>query len=127
VAPNLIFETERMHGSDWDPDSGRFWPREVDALLRVENEFGVKLKRAPRGSSYDWGDEAGTTYDAVGNFSPQYFDEQWLQFQYQIERHLSKADIVPVDVSQFTPEQVVKVKQFLADKKFGPRVRIVGE
>jgi hypothetical protein len=110
-----------------DPDTGRFRPGEADTALRVENEFGVKLKRAPRGSSYDWVDEAGTTYDAVGNFSPQYFDEQWLQFQYQIERHLGKADIVPVDVSQFTPEQVAKVKQFLADKELGPRVRIVGE
>jgi hypothetical protein len=72
-------------------------------------------------------DEAGKTYDAVGNFGARHFDRQWPNLQTRIVDHRQKADLVPVDVSRFTPEQVVKVKQFLKDNGYAPRAFVVGE
>ena len=48
-------------------------------------------------------DQAGKTYDAVGPFDGKHLQYQWDNFTRQIERHLEKADFVPVNVSQFTP------------------------
>lgn len=87
----------------------------------------MRLTRAPVESSADWVDEAARTYDAVGNFPAQFFDRQWPQLQYQIVRHLEKADLVPVDVSTFTPAQVAQLEQFITDRGLGPRVFIVGK
>ncbi|MFF5057042.1 hypothetical protein ACFY1S_28030 [Micromonospora sp. NPDC000663] len=42
-------------------------------------------------------------------------------------RHLEKADLVPVDVSTFTPAQVAQLEQFITDRGLGPRVFIVGK
>jgi hypothetical protein len=86
----------------------------------------VTLTRAPEGSSADWLDAAGNSYDAVGNFPPQFFDAQWPQLAYQIERHLAKADFVPVDVSTFSAEQVARVELLIAERGLGPRVFILG-
>jgi hypothetical protein len=44
--------------------------------------------------------------------------------QFRIKDHLDKADYVPVDVSQFTPDQVARVREFV--EPLGPRVFIVG-
>ncbi|MGC4806476.1 hypothetical protein ACLQ2V_15745, partial [Micromonospora sp. DT233] len=96
-------------------------------VVRVEQQVSVTLTRAPAGSSADWVDGAGRTYDAVGNFPSQFFERQWPQLQYQIERHLGKADLVPVDVSRFSAEQIARVEQFIADRRLGPRVFIVGK
>jgi hypothetical protein len=40
--------------------------------------------------------------------------------------HLEKADVVPVDVAQFTPDQVRKIERFITDNELGPRCFIVG-
>jgi CdiA C-terminal tRNase domain len=68
----------------------------------------------------------GETYDAVGNFPPQYFNAQWPALQNAIRAHLIKADHVPVDVSQFTAEQRSIVRAFV-DGLGNPRVFIVGD
>ncbi|WP_413644492.1 hypothetical protein [Micromonospora sp. RTP1Z1] len=100
---------------------------EAETAVRLEQALGVRLRRAPAGSSADWVDEAGHTYDAVGPFDSRFFDREWKRLQYQMERHLNKADLVPVDVSTFTPEQIVRIQQFIADKQLGPRVFILGK
>lgn len=110
-----------------DPATGRFRPGEAETAVRIEQELGVRLRRAPAGSSADWVDETGRTYDAVGNFPAQFFDRQWPQLQYQIERHLDKAELVPVDVSRFSAGQIAKIEQFIADRQLGPRVFVVGK
>ncbi|WP_410813754.1 WXG100 family type VII secretion target [Micromonospora sp. 067-2] len=120
-------EEQRVHDLGMDPATGRFRPGEADTAVRLEQEQGVRLTRAPADSSADWVDDAGRTYDAVGNFPGQFFDRQWPQLQYQIERHLDKADLVPVDVSKFSPEQVARIEQFIGDRSLGPRVFIVGK
>ncbi|MFE9914084.1 WXG100 family type VII secretion target [Micromonospora sp. NPDC005553] len=122
-----VTEQQRVHDLGMDPATGRFRPGEAETAVRLEQELGVKLQRAQADSSADWVDEAGRTYDAVGNFPAQFFDRQWPQLQYQIERHLDKADLVPVDVAQFNPEQVARIEQFIADRSLGPRVFIVGK
>jgi hypothetical protein len=43
----------------------------------------------------------------------------------QITRHLDKADLVPVDVSQFSPDQINRVQAFIAP--LSPRVFLVGK
>jgi hypothetical protein len=73
---------------------------------------------------WDWIGSDGKTYDAVGNFPAKYFDQQWEQLQRRIDQHLNKADYVPVDVSQFTPAQVARVREFV--EPLGQRVFIVG-
>jgi uncharacterized protein YukE len=83
-------EEQRIHDLGMDPATGRFRPSEAETAVRIENEFGVRLKRAPAGSSADWVDEAERTYDAVGNFPSTYFDKQWPQLQYQIRRHVNE-------------------------------------
>ncbi|MFC5924038.1 WXG100 family type VII secretion target [Micromonospora vulcania] len=119
-------EQQRVHDLGMDPATGRFRPGEAETAIRLEQERGVRLSRAPADSSADWVDDVGRTYDAVGNFPGQFFDRQWPQLQYQIERHLDKADLVPVDVSKFSPEQVIRIEQFITDRNLGPRVFIVG-
>ena len=119
-------EERRVHDLGMDPATGKFRPTEAETAMRIERERGVTLTRAPDGSSADWVDGAGRSYDAVGNFPPQFFDQQWAQFSYQIERHLTKADFVPVDVARFTPEQVARVAGFIAERDLAPRVFIVG-
>ncbi len=119
-------EEERVHDLGMDPATGRFRPGEAETALRLEAVLGVRLTRAPAESSADWVDEAGHTYDAVGNFPGHFFDRQWPQLQYQIERHLDKADFVPVDVSRFSAEQISQVERFIADRGLAPRVFIVG-
>ncbi|PZG18358.1 hypothetical protein C1I95_13755 [Micromonospora craterilacus] len=120
-------EEQRIRDLGMDPATGRFRPGEADTAVRLERELGVRLTRAPADSSADWVDSTDRTYDAVGNFPGQFFDRQWPQLQYQIERHLDKADFVPVDVSRFSAEQVARIEQFITDRGLAPRVFIVGK
>ncbi|WP_422733421.1 WXG100 family type VII secretion target [Micromonospora sp. WMMD558] len=126
-SPTGVGDEQRVRELGMDPATGRFRPGEAETAVRLERELGVTLSRAPADSSADWVDGAGRTYDAVGNFPSQFFDRQWPQLQYQIQRHLDKADFVPVDVSRFSPEQIAILKQFIADRNLGPRVFIVGD
>lgn len=110
-----------------DPATGRFRPAEAETAIRVEETKGVELARSadPR---VDWRDaNSGETYDAVGNFPAKHFDKQWPNLQTKITDHLDKADYVPVDVSQFTPEQIQKVREFIDDNGLGPRAFLVGQ
>jgi hypothetical protein len=108
----------------WDPNTGTFRPGEAETGLRVEEQRGITLERAPLQQGPDWIGSDGKTYDAVGNFPAKYFDQQWKQLQRRIDQHLNKADYVPVDVSQFTPAQVARVRDFV--EPLGQRVFIVG-
>jgi hypothetical protein len=108
-----------------DPSQGgAFRQGEYDTAVRVQNETGVQLTRSAD-EAVDWVDSAGKTYDAVGNFPSRFFDQQWPNLQTKILEHMAKADYVPVDVAQFTPEQVQLVKTFI--ERLGPRVFLVGE
>lgn len=124
--PDPKTEELRVHDLGMDPATGKFRPGEAETALRIERERGVTLTRAPAGSRADWVDETGRSYDAVGNFPLQFFDQQWPQFSYQIERHLEKADFVPVDVSRFTPAQIARVETFITERGLGPRVFLLG-
>ncbi|QDY08673.1 WXG100 family type VII secretion target [Micromonospora sp. HM134] len=125
--PPRLDEDQRLRQLGMDPATGRFRPGEAETAARLERELDVTLTRAPQNSSADWVDSNGRTYDAVGNFPGHYFDQQWPQLQYQIERHLTKADLVPVDVSRFSAEQIATIERFIADRGLGPRVFIVGK
>jgi hypothetical protein len=109
-----------------DPATGRYRAGEAETAVRVEEATGTTLSRSSD-PSVDWVDEAtGATYDAVGNFPSQHFDAQWPNLQTKIVDHLAKADYVPVDVSQWTPEQIAKVQKFITDNGLGPRAFLVG-
>ncbi|WKU06424.1 WXG100 family type VII secretion target [Micromonospora sp. HUAS LYJ1] len=125
--PPRLDEDQRLRQLGMDPATGRFRPGETETAARLERELNVTLTRAPQNSSADWVDSNGRTYDAVGNFPGHYFDQQWPQLQYQIERHLTKADLVPIDVSRFSAEQIATIERFIADRGLGPRVFIVGK
>ena len=107
-----------------DPATGQFRQTEAETASRIENETGVRLQRSPDAKGPDWKGSDAKTYDAVGNFPGKYFDQQWPNLQARIADHLGKADYVPVDVSQFSPEQIAQVQQYI--QQFGSRVFIVG-
>lgn len=115
---------ERRTELGTDPATGKIRAGEAETALRIEEQRGVTLERAPAQRGVDWVGSDGKTYDTVGNFPSRFFDQQWEQLQFRIEDHLNKADYLPVDVSQFTPEQVDKVRSFI--EPLGPRVFIVG-
>lgn len=115
---------ERRTELGTDPATGTFRPGEAETGLRIEAQRGITLERAPAQQGADWVGSDGKTYDAVGNFPSRFFDQQWEQLQFRIQDHLNKADYVPVDVSQFAPEQAARVREFV--EPLGPRVFIVG-
>jgi uncharacterized protein YukE len=119
-------EEARVRALGMDPAVGRFRSNEAETAVRVERELDVVLTRAPKESRADWIDEAGRSYDAVGPFEPEFFDREWVRFSARMELHLEKADLVPVDVSKFTPQQIARIEQFIADRELSPRVFIVG-
>lgn len=107
-----------------DPATGEFRPSEYETAARIQRERGVVLRRSAN-PGVDWVDESGNTYDAVGNFSSDYFDRQWANLQTRILDHMSKADFVPVDVSRFTDAQIAQVREFI--ESLGPAVYMVGQ
>ena len=74
-------------------------------------------------------DANGRSYDAVWNFSSEFFEREWPSLQGRIVDHLAKADIVPVDVSQFTASQAQQVRDFVDSLSAAQRqqIRLVGE
>jgi hypothetical protein len=119
-------EDARILALGMDTATGRFRPNEVETALRIEWALGVRLTRAPRWSRADWFDERGVSYDAVGPFAAGRFDQQWRRFSEQIVLHLRKAQLVPVDVSLFTPAQTTVVAAFIAARRLSPRVFVLG-
>jgi hypothetical protein len=123
---DLDLSTTHAHDLGMDPDVGRFRPAEAETGLRVELERDVELERLPADSPGDWRDaETGDTYDAVGNFDGKFFDTQWDNLKMQIERHLLKADFVPVDVSKFTPTQRLIVEEYIQSLN-NPQIFTIG-
>lgn len=126
VAPvELDLTTEHARALGMDPATGGFRGAESETGLRIEQELGVDLSRAGQGDAHDWVDAGGRTYDAVGNFPSKFFDSQWPNLQARIVDHLEKAEIVPVDVSQFTTAQREVVREFVQGLG-NPNVVIIG-
>jgi hypothetical protein len=107
-----------------DPAIDRFRPGETQTGRLVEEARRVVLVRSPKKKGPDWVGPDGRTYDAIGNFPAEFFDREWPQVQDKILDHMEKADLVPVDVSRFTSEQIARVREFIGP--LGPRVFIVG-
>ena len=107
-----------------DPATGAFRQSEYDTAMRIQQERSVVLQRSSN-PGVDWVDATGNTYDAVGNFSSKYFDQQWPNLRTRILDHMAKADFVPVDVSGFTKQQIAQVQQFI--RLLGPSVFLVGQ
>lgn len=121
----LDLTTEHARALGMDPATGGFRAAESETGLRIEQELGVDLSRAGQGEAHDWVDAGGRTYDAVGNFPSKFFDSQWPNLQGRIVDHLEKAEIVPVDVSQFTTAQREVVREFVQGLG-NPNVVIIG-
>ncbi|MBU8824552.1 hypothetical protein [Mycolicibacterium goodii] len=122
---DLDLTTEHARALGMDPATGGFRAAESETGLRIEQELGVDLSRAGQGDAHDWVDAGGRTYDAVGNFPSKFFDSQWPNLQVRIVDHLEKAEIVPVDVSQFTAAQREVVREFVQGLG-NPNVVIIG-
>ncbi|RKT69265.1 hypothetical protein DFJ66_2468 [Saccharothrix variisporea] len=74
-------------------------------------------------NSGDGYDHNGITYDALGPFPcPEYFMQNWEQTKRGLVAHLEKADIMPIDVTGLSPEQVKMIVDFIAP--LGPRIFI---
>ncbi|NUR51578.1 MAG: hypothetical protein HOV71_25920 [Hamadaea sp.] len=125
-AEDAFVETWRRNALGLDPATGRFRRSEAETAWRVQDSLGVQLRRSPD-PNVDWIDATGRTVDAVGNFPGRHFERQWPNLQARIRDHLEKAELVPVDVAQFSPEQIARVRRFIDDNALGPRAFIVGD
>jgi hypothetical protein len=121
-----LAEQDRIRALGLDAATGRYRPNEAETAILIEKTLGVRLTRAPRWSRADWFDEHNVSYDAVGPFAAGRFEQQWRRFSEQILLHLRKAEVVPVDVSLFTPAQAATVELFIADRRLAPRVFTLG-
>jgi hypothetical protein len=115
-----------MRALGLDAATGRYRHNEAETAILIEQTLGVRLIRAPRWSRADWFDEHNVSYDAVGPFAAGRFEQQWRRFSEQILLHLRKAEVVPVDVSLFTPSQVATIESFIANRRLSPRVFTLG-
>jgi hypothetical protein len=115
------------HSLGFDPDVGKLRVSEYHTAIHIMEERSVHLERAQPGTRGDWFDADGVSYDAVGGFNGQHLrtPREWKNFLGQIDRHLGKADLVPVDVSGFSPAQIARVRAHV--ESLGDRVFIVGE
>lgn len=94
--------------------------------MSIEQALGITLERSPHPSKGpDWIGSDGLTYDAVGNFSGKHFGTQWERLQEKIADHLGKADRVPVDVRQFSRDQIALIRAHI--ERYGDDVFIVGD
>lgn len=123
-APESTGFSEREWRLGYDPAVQRFRRGESQTARRVEDTRRTALVRSPEEKGPDWIGPDGRTYDAVGNFPGEFLDRQWKKFTERIVDHMDKSDYVPVDVSQFSPEQIKRVHEFIGP--LGPRVFIVG-
>ncbi|CAM5787304.1 hypothetical protein [Cellulomonas persica] len=110
----------------YDPAVKKYRQSEYETAVRIITERQVRLRRAEEGARHDWVDDHGTTYDAVGNFPATFFEKQWPTLQKQIRLHLGKAQVVPVDVAQFSEDQRALVRAFVVDLA-NAQVVIVGD
>ncbi len=101
----------------------RHRPSAEETARRIETERDTTLTPS-RNPAVDWVDERGATYIVAGNFPDTYFEQAWPHLQTRIRDHLTTADMVVVDVTNFTPQQTDQVRQFIAP--LGPRVLLVG-
>ncbi|MFC4614266.1 hypothetical protein ACFO3K_06050 [Cellulomonas algicola] len=104
------------HSLGHDPSTKRWRPVEYRTAIRIMEERGVRLERAGKDERYDWIDARGTTYDAVGGQDGAFLQtqRQWSDFLQQIDLHLDKADLIPVDVSGFSAEQIARIRAYVA-------------
>lgn len=92
---------------------GAFSQREYETAKRLEAQYGLPLERDETGDA-EW-ISGGKTYDAVGNFDGQYLSGDNLDhFLQEIGDHLrDKADVVVVDVSKFSPNQIQGIRDYV--------------
>lgn len=111
----------------WDPEPKKFRLNEYRTAVRIIEERGVHLEREPLGARADWRDSEGTTYDAMGGYDGRHLndDDRWEQLFSQIDRHLEKADLVPIDVSGFDADQIARIKAYIEPMEH--RYFLVGE
>lgn len=92
-------------------------PSEVATAERLARhpDFAGRTFTAPPppDPGYDWSDDRGRTYDALGNGAMRdHFD--WRVFRRSIDKHLLKAnDYTVIDMTGYTPEQIELVRRYL--------------
>lgn len=105
----------------------KFRSGEADAGVQIENELGIRLSRSPKSQGPDWIGSDGKTYDLIGPIPAKAFERQWAEnnIQQAITEHLGKADMIPIQVKGLSPDQIARIKDFIAP--LGPRVFLIGE
>jgi len=107
-----------------DPATG-FNPLEGAAGVRFEQATGIGLHRSTD-VAFDWVDDLGRTYDAVGPAPAQYFDP--ISFNRAVDTHIGKKGLntVVVDVTGLRAGQIAAVRQHVASLPSADQARIVG-
>ncbi|NCT91834.1 hypothetical protein GXB85_12850 [Cellulomonas sp. APG4] len=102
----------------FDPSVNQFREGEYRTARWLVEVHGLELVRAHRESLVDWFDASGRSYDAMGGFSGEYLQtrKQWAAFIHKLDTHDRKADLVPIDVSQFDADQIARIRELLRDR-----------
>jgi hypothetical protein len=94
------------------PNAKRLSKAEQATAERLQQKLGVKLEESPHAGA-EYVDDLGRTYDAVGSPEASKFWNK-KEFLKSIDRHLMKSnDFTVIDLTGFTPEQVVAVRAHL--------------
>jgi hypothetical protein len=89
-----------------DPATQTFRPQEAATATRLEQALGRPLSRYTKGTTADWVDAYGTTFDGLGPVLPKNFNLQ--NFNQQIAGHLNKKgpDRIFIDMTDAPVDQV---------------------
>ena len=74
----------------------------------------------------DWVDSEGRAYDQIGNpRASQFWNQQRTNFMNQIDRHIGKADVVVLDLTGFTADQIAEVRAHIESLPPAQQAKIV--
>jgi filamentous hemagglutinin len=120
AGPQVIVGREAVNLAEFkrlnvlDADVARYRPGEAGAAAELQSYLGGSLKRSPAGTSGDFvfssGPNAGKTVDFMltpDSFKQaakinQFFEKNMSGFSKQLDLHLQKADLVPMDTRFLT-------------------------
>ncbi|AUB41983.1 hypothetical protein COO91_08078 [Nostoc flagelliforme CCNUN1] len=120
-ARSNLLQTLRQRLLSYDPKRQQFIPSEFKIAGIMESRFGP-VSRDSSGAT-DWITGGRRTIDAVGPVPSEHFNLE--SFTTQITKHLSKTDIVPIDLSGLTSGQINDVQNFLKGLSAPQRKQII--
>jgi hypothetical protein len=119
-----IVPKERLRRLGTDPKSGQYRHSEAVTATKLERRINRTIDRY-KDDAYDWIDDAGRTYDAVGPVPSQFFDEK--SFLGAIRSHLGTPglDYTVIDTLGLTRSQIERIQIFYTTLSRADQAKII--